>query len=300
MGLQAQLSQQSPLIDELRSQCERLGREKQSLVESLHSEQWRAEGVLATKEQTALLLEQKSQAVSEELGRALQMHQASAAAAESADARIAELERTNGELGRQLMAAKEQLKYLHLSRRRAQVQALLHQLQLDNARLVKLLSSTDEYKEFVAYADDSGGLTYVPPPLAPKGRSAGAAAAGRGSWTVEWTSVGCATRADESGAQLEQEHWSLDAYASPTTSVGRTCRTCRWRCLRAAASPEPRVARARGEALEWQRTKSARDRGTRRRMAQNVPYDEVLQSSEIETWRELKQMLLTLNAADAS
>ena len=45
------------------------------------------------------------------------------------------------------MGAKEQVRYLHLNRRsEAQVQALLHQLQLDNARLVKLLSSTEEYK----------------------------------------------------------------------------------------------------------------------------------------------------------
>ncbi len=38
--------------------------------------------------------------------------------------RAAELERTNGELGQQLLASKEQIKYLHLARRsEAQVRA---------------------------------------------------------------------------------------------------------------------------------------------------------------------------------
>ena len=45
---------------------------------------------------------------------------------EAANARAIELERTNGELGRQLLASKEQLKYLHVARRsEAQVQSLL-------------------------------------------------------------------------------------------------------------------------------------------------------------------------------
>ncbi len=46
------------------------------------------------------------------------------------------------------------------------MQALLQQMQSDNARLTKILSSTEEYREFSAYSDDSGGLTYVPPPAA--------------------------------------------------------------------------------------------------------------------------------------
>ena len=44
------------------------------------------------------------------------------------------------------------------------MQSLLQQLQLDNTRLVKLLASTDEYREFAANSDASGGMTYVPPP----------------------------------------------------------------------------------------------------------------------------------------
>lgn len=44
-----------------------------------------------------------------------------------------------------------------------QVQSLLQQLQLDNARLVKLLASTQEYRDFAANMDTAGGLTYVPP-----------------------------------------------------------------------------------------------------------------------------------------
>lgn len=164
VGLQAQTHQQSPVIAELQAMVERGNHEKQALVEQLHQEQRRLEQTISNKEHTMQLQEQKLSSVSDELRRSLDAHTSSSAAAENASSRIAELERTNGELGRQLMSAKEQLKYLHLNRRsEAQVQALLHQLQLDNARLVKLLSSTEEYKEFVAYSEDSGGITCVPP-----------------------------------------------------------------------------------------------------------------------------------------
>lgn len=36
-------------------------------------------------------------------------------------------------------------------------------MQFDNARLVKLIGSTNEYREFASFSDDSGGLAYVPP-----------------------------------------------------------------------------------------------------------------------------------------
>ena len=146
-GLQAHTQQQSPVISELQAMLERVHHEKQALVEQLHQEQRRLEQAVSNKEFTMHLQEQKLASTAEELRRSIDAHTSSSAAVESAHARIAELERSSGELGRQLLGAKEQVKYLHLNRRsEAQVQALLHQLQLDNARLVKLLSSTEEYK----------------------------------------------------------------------------------------------------------------------------------------------------------
>ena len=72
---------------------------------------------------------------------------------------------TAAELSRQLLASKEQLRAAHHARRGdAHREEALAQLQSDNARLVKILATTEEYKEFVHYADDSGGLSYVPPP----------------------------------------------------------------------------------------------------------------------------------------
>ena len=146
-GLQAHTQQQSPVISELQAMLERVHHEKQALVEQLHQEQRRLEQAVSNKEFTMHLQEQKLASTAEELRRSIDAHTSSSAAVESAHARIAELERSSGELGRQLMGAKEQVRYLHLNRRsEAQVQALLHQLQLDNACLVKLLSSTEEYK----------------------------------------------------------------------------------------------------------------------------------------------------------
>jgi hypothetical protein len=139
--------QQSPMILELQATVQRLTRERQEAYDRLHEEQRTFETLSATRDQTGQLHEQKVHALNEELRRALDKQRQAAAAIEEANRRAVELERTNGELGRQLLSSKEQLKYLHLARRsEAQVNALLHQLQLDNARLVKLLASTDEYK----------------------------------------------------------------------------------------------------------------------------------------------------------
>lgn len=176
--LQSVSHQQSPMIMELQSTVQRLTRERQEALERAHEDQRVHESLLATREQTGQLQEQKLHALNEELRRSLDNQRASAAAVEQANGRAVELERTNGELGRQLLSSKEQLKYLHLARRsEAQVQSLLQQLQLDNTRLVKLLASTEEYREFVANADASGGLTYVPPP--PPGTSGLSASANR-------------------------------------------------------------------------------------------------------------------------
>ena len=283
--LHAVNGQQNPMIMELQATVQRLGRERQETVDRLAEEQRAHESMHATKEQTMLLQEQKVHALNEELRRALEAQRASAAAMEAANARTVELERTNGELGRQLLSSKEQLKYLHLARRsEAQVQSLLQQLQMDNARLVKLLASTDEYKEFVAYAEDSGGLTYVPPqqtgdvtPRLPPSRER----------TVR-------------GPQHESEYW----VPSDTYALANDFRRTHMPALSMETFAElllrlNRVWRTReSKRLERQRGKAQKKIGElSRRVAQKVPYEEVLQSSEMERLRrELKEMRVAFNS----
>ena len=248
------------------------------------------ESLASTKEQTVHSLEQKVQVLNDELRRSLEAHRSAAVGIDAANARAVELERTNGELGRQLLSSKEQLKYLHLARRsEAQVQSLLQQLQMDNARLVKLLASTDEYKEFVAYAEDSGGLTYVPPQ--PAGRRAESYQPPLGPPVRERV---------VRGAAHEAEYW----VPSGTYALANDFRRTHVPSLPTETFAElllrlNRVWRTReAKNLERQRSKAQKKIGElRRRVAQQVPYTEVLQSSEMERLRrELKEMRLAFNS----
>lgn len=286
-------SQQVPMLHELQGALQRLGQEKQRLEAQLNQERRELNDDAAGKEQALLLQEQKLHAMGEELRRSVDAQRSSQAEVEQAHARAVELERTNGELGRQLLASKEQLKYLHLARRsEAQVQALLQQLQLDNTRLVKLLASTDEYKEFVAYAEDSGGLTYVPPTVpgasdAPRPKSDGGDLVPRRERAVR-------------GSNTESEYW----VPSDTYALANDFRRTHMPHLPMELFAElllrlNRVWRAREtKRLERQRGKAQKKIGElRRRLSQNVPYEEVLQSSEMERLRrELKEMRVAFNS----
>ena len=286
--LSAVNSQQTPMIAELQGAAQRLTRERQEAIDRLREETRTYESLANTREQTTQLQEQKVHAHNEELRRALEAQRGAAAALDDANKRAVELERTNGELGRQLLSSKEQLKYLHLARRsEAQVQALLQQLQLDNARLVKLLAATDEYKEFVAYAEDSGGLTYVAP-LPPSVEKSFLPEKGL-------TPRERAVR----GAQHESEYW----VPSDTYALANDFRRTHMPSLPMELFAElllrlNRVWRTReSHRLERQRTKAQKKIGElRRRVAQAVPYEEVLQSSEMERLRrELKEMRVAFN-----
>ena len=283
--------QQSPMIMELQATVQRLGRERQDTVDQLHSEQRTHETLASTKEQTVQLQEQKLHALNEEMRRSLDAQRAAAASIDAANARAVELERTNGELGRQLLSSKEQLKYLHLARRsEAQVQSLLQQLQLDNARLVKLLAATDEYRDFIAYAEDSGGLTYVPPQPG-GGRS--------DDMYAPLSHVPSRDRAVR-GAQPESEYW----VPSDTYALANDFRRAHMPSLPMETFAElllrlNRVWRTReAKRLDRQRDRAQKKIGElRRRVAQQVPYEEVLQSSEMERLRrELKEMRVAFNS----
>ena len=169
--------QQEPRVSELQATVERLTAEKSELQASLGAQQRRVDGLAQTKESTIQLQEAKLREVREELDHSRSSRHGDAQALEAAHARAAELERSNAELSRQLLASKEQLRAAHHARRGdAHREEALAQLQSDNARLVKILATTEEYKEFVHYADDSGGLSYVPPPARQPLASARAAA----------------------------------------------------------------------------------------------------------------------------
>ncbi|KAL1521837.1 hypothetical protein AB1Y20_021488 [Prymnesium parvum] len=134
---------QAPQLMEMQAAMTRVEQEKQELIGRTREAEMRAEGLVRSKEQTIQLQEKKVRALEDQLRRASEAH---------------------GSTNRAL-EAKEQLKFLHVARRsEAQVQSLVQQLQLDNARLVKLLASTDEYRDFAASLECSGGLAYVPPP----------------------------------------------------------------------------------------------------------------------------------------
>lgn len=292
--LQSAHAQQTPMVQELRSALQRLSQEKQRVENQLADERRQLADSAASKEQALGLQEQKVHAMSEELRRSLEAQRSAQGSLEAANARASELERTNGELGRQLLATKEQLKYLHLARRsEAQVQALLQQLQLDNSRLVKLLASTEEYKEFVAYAEDSGGLTYVPP-------TALGAAGGAGKALDDGGSLVPTRERAVRGANPEMEHW----VPSDTYALANDFRRTHMPHLPMDLFAElllrlNRVWRSReGRRLDRQRGKAAKKIGElRRRVSQNVPYEEVLQSSEMERLRrELKEMRAAFNS----
>ena len=58
---------------------------------------------------------------------------------------------------------------------------MLQQLHLDNARLLKLLASTEEYRGFTHHAEDAGGAVYVPHVPPQRGGSGGGSGGGIGS-----------------------------------------------------------------------------------------------------------------------
>ena len=301
--LQRLNAKQTPMLHELQQAVERSARERAMTAEQLHEEQRRYEDTVHAKDQTVALLEQKNQALADELRRALDAQRAGAAQLEQINGRCAELERTNGELGKQLLSSKEQLKYLHLARRsEAQVQSLLQQLQMDNARLVKLLASTDEYREFVAYAEDAGGLTYVPP-LAAGNASYGTSSRGAGGSRDGADALMRLMPARErgvKGAGAETDYWvPSDTYALANDFRRTHVPTLPMELFAELLLRLNRVWRAREQKrLERQREKLQKRIGElRRRVAQSVPYEEVLQSSEMERLRrELKEMRAAFNA----
>jgi hypothetical protein len=205
---------------------------------------------------------------------AQESEQALSDATARADAQV----RTNADMAEQLVMMKEQLKTAHVARR-ADVHAMaaLHQLQLDNQRLVRLLASTAEYRQFIALSDESGGLAYMPPDPT-TGEDAAKTRLPKSSGRDRKVQV--STR--------EAAFWvPADAYALVSD-------------FRHRYVPAVPMSQFHGLLLKlskvWKRRETARlDRireahaskvsELRRRLSQQVPYDEVVTSSEVERLR---------------
>jgi len=148
----------------LRVQATNCARGEAAALERLKEEARRSDELARNFEHANRQHDGQTSRLRDELRRATEMAHASGRALSDATARADTLGATNQDLTRQLLALKEQLKTVHVARRTdARAMTALHQLQLDNQRLVRLLASTAEYRQFITYSDDSGGLAYLPP-----------------------------------------------------------------------------------------------------------------------------------------
>lgn len=143
-----ELTQQEPLVKELQAGLQHVEREKQEAVQRFHDEQLRAKDVAQAKDVAIEQLQRKLYDTTSELHRQHEQHAASARAVDAANDRAAEQEKRCNELSLQLLQFKEQLKCAHFAcKSEAHSQSELRQLQADNKRLVRILGSTDEYRQ---------------------------------------------------------------------------------------------------------------------------------------------------------
>eukprot|EP00966_Prymnesium_polylepis_P147853 3415578-Prymnesium_polylepis.1 len=106
---------QAPQLMEVQTAFSLAQQERQELAHRLRDAELAADGVAHTKEQTIQLQEQKMRALHDKLRRSGDATSSTARALESANGRVADVERSNSELGLQLLQAKEQLKFLHVA-----------------------------------------------------------------------------------------------------------------------------------------------------------------------------------------
>ena len=288
---------QEAAVAELQGALQRASAEKQQALDRLQEEQRRIDSVAATKEQTVALQEQKVRALQAELRKVRDEQAGRAQHGDSLMARLADQERVNGELTQQLMLHKEQLKALHGARRsEAQMQSTLQQLHLDNARLLKLLSSTHEFRGFTHYAEDAGGVVYVPPARAPNGSADGLRAALELRPPDEVTRRAGARPVPREPAR-EADFWvPADAYAVANEFRHAHVPQVPLESFAELLIKLNRVWKAREtKALERQREAANRRVGDlRRKLQQSTPYEEVLQGSQVERLkRELREMRAT-------
>mmetsp|Transcript_6770 Transcript_6770/g.16329 ORF Transcript_6770/g.16329 Transcript_6770/m.16329 type:complete len:547 (-) Transcript_6770:65-1705(-) len=151
-------------IRELQETVRALQRERKEVIDKSYADFRRQEDGIVQRELAIGQLEGRLRTVQQELHGARDEKQLEGDRLREQARRFEDADHANRELGRQLSAAREQLKFLQISRRNeSQLHAIVDQLQADNARLVIILAATEEFKEFVDYADDSAGLSYIAP-----------------------------------------------------------------------------------------------------------------------------------------
>lgn len=151
-------------VRELHQSLRALERDRKEVIDRSYADVRRLEEQLAQKDQAIAALEAQARNATQSVRAARDEHAGEVERAREQQRRLEDADASNRELSKQLGATREQLKYLQLARRNeAQLHAVVQQLQADNARLVKVLAATDEFRDFVEYADDSGGLSYVTP-----------------------------------------------------------------------------------------------------------------------------------------
>jgi hypothetical protein len=271
---------QEAVVRDLQRQLQASASDKQQALDRVHEEARRVESVASTKEQTIALQEQKVRSLQAELRRVKDEHVERSHLGETAQARLADQTRVNAELTQQLMLHKEQLKALHSARRsEAQMQGTLQQLHMDNARLLKLLSSTEEFRGFTHYAEDAGGVVYVPPQ---RGANGSAAGGGRGTAEQGLRPPEEVTRKANArpvrGAKREADYWvPADAYAVADDFRHQHVPHVPLEVFAELLIKLNRVWKAR-ESRQLERQKDAANKRVgelRRKLQQSTPYEEV-------------------------
>lgn len=274
---------------ELQGSLRALQRERKAAGDKSYDEFRRLEGGLAERELTMGQLEGRLRSAQQEAKAARDEQQLEADRAREQLRRFEDADVANRELSRQLAGAKEQLRFMQVTRRNeSQLHAIVDQLQLDNARLVKILSGTAEFKQFVEDADDSAGLSYVAPSASAeigatlrsdaRQRAArpvrGAAAEGEG-----WVPSDSYTLANEF-RHTHAPHASAEAFADLLLRLNAV-----WR-----QREQRRVARLKERFREERAHLS-------RRLRHSVPHDAVAHEVEIERLkRELRAVRLGAGA----
>jgi hypothetical protein len=139
-------------------------RERKELVDKSYADFRRQEEALGQREIALGQVEIRLRAAQQDAHAAREEAAVELERARTHAAQFDDADQASRELSRQLSVAKESLKYLqHARRNESQLHVIVEQLQHDNARLVKILAATDEFRGFVEYAHDSSGLSYIAP-----------------------------------------------------------------------------------------------------------------------------------------
>lgn len=149
---------------ELKDTVRSLQRERTSVLDRAQSDQRRLEDKVLEQSKTIARLETEVAKFDRERRTLLADRDAEADRREALERRVADADQMGRGTASELSVAREQLRQLaRTGAGMSRMQVLVDQLQVDNARLVKLLASTADFRDFIGSAEDAGGLTYLAP-----------------------------------------------------------------------------------------------------------------------------------------